>query len=525
MTRRMLTLAALTLVGIVGLVAIPRADEDDPPFAHVLLISIDGLHASDLDGWVASRPDSALAALSASGRTYTNATATKPSDSFPGLLAMITGGTPRSTGVFYDDAWDRSLAAASGACTAGARLRWKQTLDATPLAYASWDAYLAVVNGSGSALAETKLPRVPPDCVARVFPHMYPRVNNVFEIVRGMGGRTAWSDKHPSYEFVKGPSGQGLDELYAPEIAATIGGTLITDNFALTMAYDDLKVQAVVNQIHGFDHSGTTVVGSPTLFGMNFQAVSVGQKLSQVGGPVGGYDANGAPSAALTTTLDHTDQSIRSMLTALGQEGLLDSTLIIVSAKHGNSPMRTPTLHRVDSNAINAIVNAVTPVALVSADTGPLIWLQDQSRTADVVAALDTAVSRAALNLPAEGGILSGPELAALFGDPTTDPRVPDIVLIPQPGTLYSLSATKIADHGSFNEEDVHVALLVSNAHMPSKTIDDPVETRQIACTILKGLGGDCAALQSQQLEPSTFLPHSNHVKAAASTVQVNKNR
>ena len=33
----------------------------------------------------------------------------KPSDSFPGLAALVTGGSPKSTGLYYDVAYDRSL--------------------------------------------------------------------------------------------------------------------------------------------------------------------------------------------------------------------------------------------------------------------------------------------------------------------------------------------------------------------------------------------------------------------------------
>jgi len=76
---------------------------------------------------------------------------------------------------------------------------------------------------------------------------------------------------------------------------------------------------------------------------------------------------------------------------------------------------------------------------------------------------------------------------------------------------VYTGSATKIADHGGFGDADVHVALLVSRPSLPGKTISDPVETRQIACTILKALAMTCDALMSQQLEPSTFLTNSNH--------------
>ena len=469
-------------------------DDQDEGIARVLLISIDGLHARDLARYVEGNPGSALAQLSATGRTYTRASATRPSDSFPGLLAMVTGGTPRSTGVYYDDGYDRSLAAASGPCVAGARVQWKQNLDVLPFTFTT-------------TLDPAKLPRDPADgCATRVYPHQFPRVNNVFELVKAAGGRTAWSDKHPAYEFLNGPSGTGVDDLYTPEI--TTGST--TNSFSQTLAYDDMKVAAILNEIHGLDHTGTTAVGVPTLFGMNFQAVSVGQKLSQAGGPVGGYlDATGTPSAPLQAALDHTDQSLGTMVSALRAEGRLDSTLIIVSAKHGNSPIDPSTLARVDPNVIVNIVNSVPPgLALLSADTGPLIWLKDQSTTAAVVEQLGLPANRAAAHID---GILSGSALSALYSDPLTDSRTPDIILLPTPGTVYTTSATKIADHGGFGDDDVRVALLVSKPSQPQKTIDDQVETRQIACTILKALVLECEDLESEQIEPSRFLPHSNH--------------
>jgi hypothetical protein len=119
---------------------------------------------------------------------------------------MVTGGTPRSTGVYYDDGYDRSLTAASGDCVAGARVQWKQNLDVLPFSFTT-------------TIDPLKLPRDPADgCTSRVYPHQFPRVNNVFEIVKAAGGRTAWSDKHPAYEFLNGPSGTGVDDLYTPEI-------------------------------------------------------------------------------------------------------------------------------------------------------------------------------------------------------------------------------------------------------------------------------------------------------------------
>src|SRR4051812_46182883 len=510
MTRRPAIIAA-TLVCLVALAPSLRAhlddDGDDDGIRHVLLLSVDGLHAADLDRFVATHPDSALAWLSARGRTYTRATSTTPSDSFPGLLAMVTGGTSRSTGVYYDDGYDRTLAAATGACIAGARVQWKQNLDILPFSFTT-------------SIDPLKLPRDPADrCMTSVYPHQFPRVNNVFELVKAAGGRTAWSDKHPAYEFLNGPSGTGIDDLYTPEITAP-SGTATTNSFALTMAYDDMKVAAILNEIRGLDHTGSNYVGAPSVFGMNFQAVSVGQKLkaeqlATAPAVAGGYlDAAGTPSAGLQATLDHTDASIAAMIAALGEQNLLSSTLVIVSAKHGNSPVDPATLVRTDPAQISAIVNSVGPgLAQLSADTGPLIWLKDQSTTDAVVAALSASMTTGG-NPARIAAILSGPSLTALFADPRTDSRAPDIMLLPIPGTVYTTSGSKIADHGGASEDDVHVALLVSNASMPSKTIDDPVETRQIACTILKALDLDCGGLMSEQMEPSKFLPHSNHPQA-----------
>jgi len=506
---RIVTVALATVVGVVGMKAIPTAqDVEDTPVAHVLLLSVDGLHDFDLERYIANNPQSTLARLSEHGRTYTNASATKPSDSFPGLLAMVTGGTPRSTGVYYDDGYDRSLAPASGLCVPGARVQWKQNLDVLPFSFTT-------------TIDPLKLPRDPADgCTTRVYPHQFPRVNNVFELVKAAGGRTAWSDKHPAYEFLNGPSGTGIDDLYTPEITLNPPAITTTNSFALTMAYDDMKVAAIVNEINGFDHTGTTRAGTPALFGMNFQAVSVGQKLKvelvATAPPLtGGYlDAAGTPSDGLQATLDHTDASIGTMLSALDEQGLLESTLIIVSAKHGNSPIDPATLMRVNPAAISTIVNSVAPgLALLSADTGPLIWLQDQRTTDAVVAAFNESMTNGG-NPARIARVVAGDDLKALFPDPLTDSRTPHIILTPIPGTVYTTSGSKIADHGGSSEDDVHVALLVANSSMTAKTIGDAVETRQIACTILKTLDLDCGGLMSEEIERSKFLPHSNHKDA-----------
>ena len=78
-----------------------------------------------------------------------------------------------------------------------------------------------------------------------------------------------------------------------------------TQDNALTQQYDSYKVQAVINEINGFDHSGSsTAVGTPAIFGMNFQTVSTAEKLPSSGGAPGGYQADGVtPGRVLSGAL------------------------------------------------------------------------------------------------------------------------------------------------------------------------------------------------------------------------------
>ncbi len=94
-----------------------HGDHDD--IKHVLLISVDGMHQSDLDRYVENHRDSTLAKLVHSGSEYTNAATSNPSDSDPGGTALMTGGNPKSTGVFYDVEYSHKVDEAGAACTPG----------------------------------------------------------------------------------------------------------------------------------------------------------------------------------------------------------------------------------------------------------------------------------------------------------------------------------------------------------------------------------------------------------------------
>src|SRR5215469_15613576 len=462
-----------------------RSQDKPNQIRHVLLLSIDGLHAQDLARYTALNPHSALAQLTHLGTTYTNASTSKPSDSFPGLLSMVTGGSPRSTGVFYDDSYDRTLSAPGSNCSVkGTEVVYDESIDKNSNAL-----------DAGGGIDPAALPLDGSQGCKPVYPHSFLRVNTIFEVARQAGLYTAWSDKHPAYDLVDGPSGTGIADLYTPEIAATDGTRLGTQ------AYDDLKVQAILNEIAGKDHTGTKTEPVPAIFGMNFQAVSVTQKLAG-----DGYlDANATPSAELQAALDHTNESVGKMLDALRRQGLFSSTTIILTAKHGQSPI-DPTLRQiVDKNIIPNLVNSVQAGLLAQAteDDVALIWLNDQSKTNAVVAALNANKAQAHIDT-----VLSGASLQQYFNDPTTDSRTPDIVVLPTHGVIYaSLTATKIAEHGGFSDDDTHVSLFVSNPHLNMGTISTPVQTTQIAPTILHLLQLDPNKLQSVGIEHTQVLP------------------
>src|SRR5215471_13795723 len=92
-------------------------EESEGHIRHVLLISIDGMHALDfrncargIDAVNNGNPYCPnLAALANTGVNYVAASTSKPSDSFPGLMNIVSGATPRTMGVYYDVAYDRSL--------------------------------------------------------------------------------------------------------------------------------------------------------------------------------------------------------------------------------------------------------------------------------------------------------------------------------------------------------------------------------------------------------------------------------
>jgi hypothetical protein len=569
------TLAATTTV------ATARATSPNSKTKHVLLISVDGLHQFDLEKFINLHPDSALARLTRAGTQYNNASTSRPSDSFPGLLAPVTGGTPKSTGVFYDDSYSRSAFTpaaqtntSSQDCSGppGAETQYAENIDVNAPSTANNQTGTRTI--LGERIDPTQLPYelINGKCVP-VYPNDFLRTNTIFTVAHQAGLATAWTDKHAAYQIVNGHgTPNSVDDLFTPEINADIipahiadtrandisfpfpnptgnaAGPIITDYVGNTEAYDQIKVDAILNQIDGkTSASDPAKGGTPAIFGMNFQSVSVGQKTvdptltcdPKRSVDVTKCDPNYVPGGYVATAqgitftpqldglttyasgvktpgaLDYVDDALSAMVNELNGRSLYNSTEIVIEAKHGQAPIDPAELARIGHAETTVLNNAGIQPAQVTDDDVALIWLADQSKTTAAVNALQASISNG--NPAHIATILHGPQLARLYNDPSGDSHTPDMIVLPTLGTIYSGSHAKVAEHGGFSTDDNHVALVVVNeGGQPGGKVDQAVQTTQIAPTILQALGLDPGALDAVRMEGTAPLPTASAPTPAA---------
>jgi arylsulfatase A-like enzyme len=217
------------------------------------------------------------------------------------------------------------------------------------------------------------------------------------------------------------------------------------------------------------------------------------------------------------------------MVAALKKNGLYDSTLIIITAKHGQSPIDSSRYTGITANgpvttSPATILDNAGCLPLSESPSNPtgigpteddvsLIWLNSSCTTANAVSMLESQ-SPASANIAGIGQIFWGPGITQIYNapglPPSGDPRTPDILVTPHVGVTYSGSSKKLAEHGGFAHDDVNVIMLLSNPSFSAKTITTPVETMQVAPTVLAALGLDPYALQAVQKEGTRVLPGLN---------------
>lgn len=558
----------------------PGANSTQPALtvSHVLLISIDGMHALDfincangISGANGGQPYCPnLAGLKATGFNYLYASTSMPSDSFPGLTALVSGSSPRTAGAFYDVAYDRSLdppatttgnGVAGGPCVpfavpTGTTTEFDEGIDLDQTKLNGGAPNVGLTEGGVASIDRMRLERDPATGCSPVYPWNFVRTNTVFGVVHAAGGYTAWADKHPSYSSVNGPgNGTNVDDYYSPEInsipvslpgvhAETVSCNPLpdqtavgtsnawTDSFQNIQCYDTLKVNAIINEINGKKHNGSGSAPVPEIFGMNFQAVSVGEKLIEktlTPTVTGGYlDGQGTPTTALLGEIEFVDFSIGEMISALKHDGLYNSTMIIITAKHGQSPIDSARYLGISTVSNDPITTSPATIAanagclplsespLNTSGIGPteddvsLLWLDTSCTAADVAGLLETQ-SPSTSNIAGIGEIFWGPGITQLYNAPGTgsgqDPRTPDLVITPDIGVTYSGSTKKLAEHGGFAHDDTNVMMLLENPGLKATTFTTPVQTMEVAPTILQVLGLSPNALQSVQQEGTKTLP------------------
>jgi len=537
------------------------ADRDDfgsDRVKHVLLISIDGMHAVDFYNCRRGMPGvnggdpycPNMAALSRTAINYVGASSSKPSDSFPGTAALVAGGSPKTTGLYYDVAYDRLLdgpeiatgtGLAAAKCTPNAAPDGTTTdndqgvdFDDTKLNGGAPGASLT--EGGIASIDPRKLSRNPAAGCAPVYPWNFIRTNTIFGVVRKAGGYTAWIDKHPSYAMVGGPGGNGLDDYYAPEVDSNVVGlpgvttaegascatirdtggvSSWTSSFANIQCYDALRVNALINEIHGKTHYGADAK-TPTVFGMNFQALYAGEILVEPSAGKGGYqNAAGLPNPELLKEIEFVDASIGEIVDALKDRGIYDQTMIIITAKHGESPI-DPNLYTPDTaNTPATLLGSAIPYSEsplnttgigATEDDVSVLWLKKGASVTSAVELLEK--NAAAIGL---GQIYYGPTLALNYNVGGTaageDSRSPDIIVTPNVGVTYVGGTSVIGDHGGFAHDDTNVMMLVEHPDFTPETVSAATTTAQVAPTILKALGLNPADLDAVKAEGTAVLP------------------
>jgi hypothetical protein len=310
-------------------------------------------------------------------------------------------------------------------------------------------------------------------------------------------------------------------------------------------------------------------VGTPAILGMNFQTVSVAEKVDSATTLVknadgtysespsdcfsttttpdplclaGYYPGTTTPRPLLASALDYVNNQLQAMDDAIqANPNTRGTTAIIVTAKHGQSPQDPLLLKRIKDGPIIAAINAAWTAAhpgsgnLIVAGTDDDLWqsyLSVKTQAAadfvknylwnhDATAVLynnDGNKTRGpngngTESVPHSGlaKIYAGREAAAFFGVPYNDPRYPDVFGRVQVGTVYT-GGTKIAEHGGDNPNDRDVPLLVyAPGTVRPDTSDRWVETTQVAPTILSLLGLNPRDLQAVQIEGTQVLPGIDH--------------
>ena len=517
---------------------------------HVLLISVDGLHQSDLVWYVQHHPGLGARQAGRQAEPSTrNAQTPIPSDSTPGMTAQLTGGNPRTTGVYYDDRVQPRR------CFRRARPRARAPRPVRRSIYDSPDDINANALDAGEGLSglpgkhpanDQQSPEllnpatfpVDPTTCKPIYPNQYLEVNTIFNVAHDAGLVTAWSDKHPIYSSFDGPAGNGLTDQFDPEIDSTalepnrdsVPGDILDGRQRRDDAVRLLQGPGRAQRIDGYDHQ------------RHAAGRRAGDLRDELPDRVDGREAphlrrtdrrllpryGTRPDRCCSGRCDYIDDQVERMVDELRSQGLVGSTAIIISAKHGQSPQDPNQLTRIDDTPI---INGVNAAWAATHPERPAAGRLRHRRRRDHVVAVGPLAGRGATSSsttcgrtrrPATrssggiadaaalgaGKIYAGRAAARYFGVPVSDPRHPDVWgVVQHRRRLYRRQGqdrrTRRRKPGRPRRADPRLR----SRRRTAWAVRRPVETTQIAPTIIRLLGLDPDALQAVQIEGTRVLP------------------
>src|SRR5258708_32613253 len=340
---------------------------------HVALIFIDGFRADLLDPEVAPH----IAALARAGVRFANAEVGFPSDSMPGILGPLTGASPRGTGIPYDEYEGR---------------HYKR----------------------GSEITETVT--VPPG----LKPHDLLKVPTLFEAAKAKGLKTAFISKHIGYEILQGPSGQGIDRLELPEMAAWKGPF---------REYDDKNFEMLTGMVakDGADIAGIYAIAA------NYAMKDHGVAAPETRAAVGDIDAQ-----------------VGKVVDAVAAAGRYDDTVFVVLGDHGDTDTPSAVASKGEGSVVAFLAEKGIKIGKITADDVMLAWLVDSGQAQQAVSLLDTPEAKDRFGIDR----VLGPDALKAMGD-FADDQMPDFVLLVKPGVVYTkLPSSKKAEHGGGFDSD-----------------------------------------------------------------------
>jgi hypothetical protein len=533
--------SAVALVGALAAVPSVASVDGSTPIQHVLIVSVNGLHQTDAIWFVDNHPR--FQPLLQAGIVYPQAETPVPSDAFAASVSQLTGGTPGVTGVYGQDTFDHALLPAGttdAKARRGAQVNFGGSLDKNERSIAAGqhlaglpDSILSMTGTPQSLINHSKLP-ISPATMKPVTPNKFLKVNTIFNVAHQAGLRTAWIGDHPSDSILGGTSGTGIDDLFTPELdsqAPTPFHGSWAKYEAATRLLDNYKAEAVINEIDGFDHTGTKQVGMPAIFGVQFDSVATAQKEATSFGQPGGYQivkGESIPGPLLQGSISFLDSWLGRFVSELAYTGMTNNTTIILTGTNGDSPQEPqdltrinakPIIHGLDKAWAAGHRRSAPLVAFSSAGDSLELWLSNRSQHAADFAkaylkkhkAIGTKLHGRTVTLAASGTsvIHAGAAAARYFGTKVSESRHPDVFAAVQHGVVYNAGKGQIGGQGGADLEDRSVPLIILDPAATPSIQKAPVLTTQLAPTVLAMLGLSPSALQAVQIEHTKVLPGS----------------